>query len=650
MILCGVVVLAIFAPLGSLAQTCGGTLNKDSPTRNITSPNYPDRLGNGVTSSDPSLGRYCGDENGIYAPPDVIMSSSGSLLVHFYSGAYGALLAGQGFVTTFSFPDDVDHCASSPCTNGGTCVDRSTGFQCLCPPEYVGTQCQVSKSSCLLPLGMENGAIEDNQISASSEKSGYEAYMGRLNGPRAWQSAVANTNQWLQVKFNNRTIITGIQTQGLWGGHVKSYRLLYGDTEDGLSVYVETGSDSAKVFDANSDGPTVVSHDLDRSIIASIVRVNPQDFTPAFIRFRMELLGCEEPAPLVPTQPATSTPSTTTVQSTTVPTTQEITTVDVSTVPETTTTALTTPDRSTTKHTVATTSTTTETTLFPSTKSRTTEMPTTSLGQTTTDSTTAMPSTPLAMSTTITTPGETTHMVETPGTTVVPTPTIAATTTVTSTTPEVETTEPTTVLTPTTSAATTVSSTMPMIETTEITTTTVPTPTTAATTNAATTPMVETTEPTTTVPIPTTTAPTTSSTTPMVETTEPATTIVPTPTSPVTTITSTTLVIETTETAETTSPTPVVTTSTTQPPMAETSTKVTTVKPPLHTTTAEASTPTKTNKPLPAKTTNPNWRRQRKVPPSTLQRVKTVTRRSSQVTVEEAVTPRCSLLQAPQGE
>ncbi|XP_078678959.1 lactadherin-like [Branchiostoma floridae x Branchiostoma belcheri] len=327
-------------------------------------------------------------------PPDVIMSSSGSLLVHFYSGNFNGLLQGQGFVTTFSFPDyaecadvmclnggtctdtptgyscscaagftgllceteDVDHCASSPCTNGGTCVDRSNGFQCLCPPGYVGKQCQVLKSSCLLPLGMANGDIEDNQISASSEKSGYEAYMGRLNGPRAWQPDVANTNQWLQVKFNNRTIITGIQTQGLWGGHVKSFILLQGDTEDGLSMYTETGSDSAKVFDANSDGTAVVSHDLDRPIIASIVRVNPQDFTGTLIRLRVELLGCEEPAPPVPTQPATTTPSTTTVQSTTVPTTQEITTVDVSTVPETTT-APTTPYRSTTQPTVATTST-----------------------------------------------------------------------------------------------------------------------------------------------------------------------------------------------------------------------------------------------------------------------------------------------------
>ncbi|XP_078677903.1 uncharacterized protein LOC144914193 [Branchiostoma floridae x Branchiostoma belcheri] len=355
----------------------------------------------GSTTSDPSLGRYCGNENGIYTPPDVILSSSGSLLVHFYSGAYGLLLPGQGFATTFSFPDyaecadvmclnggtctdtptgyscscaagftglqcetdDVDHCASSPCTKGGTCVDRSNGFQCLCPPGYVGTRCQVSKSSCLLPLGMANGDIEDNHISASSEKSGYEAYMGRLNGPRAWQPTVANTNQWLQVKFNNRTIITGIQTQGLWGGHVKSYRLLYGDTEDGLSVYTETGSDSANVFDANSDGPTVVSHDLDRPFIASIVRVNPQDFTSALIRLRVEVLGCEESLESI--QPGTTTPIATTALSTF----KAITTEDE------------------------------QPTLPPSTQSRTAEMSATTLSQTTTALPTSQPNTMFSQTT-----------------------------------------------------------------------------------------------------------------------------------------------------------------------------------------------------------------------------------------------------------
>lgn len=29
-----------------------------------------------------------------------------------------------------------DECSSDPCQNGGTCIDRYQGFQCLCPTEW----------------------------------------------------------------------------------------------------------------------------------------------------------------------------------------------------------------------------------------------------------------------------------------------------------------------------------------------------------------------------------------------------------------------------------------------------------------------------------------------------------------------------------
>ncbi|XP_035677232.1 uncharacterized protein LOC118416254 [Branchiostoma floridae] len=734
-----VLMLVAFGALGSMGQNCGGTLNKDSPTRNFTSPNYPRPVQDGVTcdwiieapmgqvhlqfddfifapavfgcsdfnafvsvydgssTSSPSLGRYCGDEIGNFAPPDVIQSSSGSLFVRFYSGTFVGLTSGQGFVSTFSFPDhadctdvvcqnggtctdtpsgyscfcaagftglqceteNVDYCASSPCTNDGTCVNVLGGFQCECTSEYVGTQCQVLKSSCLMPLGMESGYIEDSQISASTEKTGYEAYKGRLNGPRAWQANIANTNQWLQVNFTTRTIITGIQTQGLWGGHVKSYRLLYGDAEDGLSVYKEPGSDGSKVFDANSDGVTVVSHDLDVPIIASIARVNPQSFTNNLLRLRMELLGCEEPALPLTTQPATTTPSTTTVQSTAMPTTHATTTEDVSTVAQTTSASPTTQPATTS---VATTSATTQPTLPPSTQSRTTEMPTTSMSQTTTDLTTVIPSSPLAVSTTMTSTNETTDAqtlttleistetrststtptVETSGTTMIITPSSSWTM------PGVETTEETTVphaITHTATATTTMvetsgttmvpttttAATTPGLDTTDVTTTSEATAATTATTTAmaetsgttmvpnpttaATTPGLDTTEVTTTAEATATTTatsttlvetlgttmaptPTTAATTPGVDTTE-ATTVAHTTTAVTTAAASTTPMLETSQIAK--ASTPVATTKSTSP-MVETSAKVTTVKTYVHTTTTEDSTPMKTNIPLPKTT------------------------------------------------
>ena len=36
---------------------------------------------------------------------------------------------------------DVDECASNPCLNDGTCVDRLDGFTCQCTDGFTGTLC-----------------------------------------------------------------------------------------------------------------------------------------------------------------------------------------------------------------------------------------------------------------------------------------------------------------------------------------------------------------------------------------------------------------------------------------------------------------------------------------------------------------------------
>ena len=77
--------------------------------------------------------------------------------------------------------------------------------------------CKESK-----PLGMENGAISDDQITASSIwNSESRASNGRLNliatghsRTGSWMSKTKDRNQWLQVDFQRSVIITGISTQG----------------------------------------------------------------------------------------------------------------------------------------------------------------------------------------------------------------------------------------------------------------------------------------------------------------------------------------------------------------------------------------------------------------------------------------------------
>ena len=40
---------------------------------------------------------------------------------------------------------DINECGSSPCQNGGTCVDGVNQYTCTCAAGYEGTLCQTSK-------------------------------------------------------------------------------------------------------------------------------------------------------------------------------------------------------------------------------------------------------------------------------------------------------------------------------------------------------------------------------------------------------------------------------------------------------------------------------------------------------------------------
>ena len=103
---------------------------------------------------------------------------------------------------------------------------------------------------------MENGAISDAQISASSQwDDNHGPHRARLNRRRfgnkkgAWSSLNNDFYQWLQVDLGKYTTVTRIATQGRSDTDegVTMYRLQY--SEDGVSfhLYKALGQDSAKV-------------------------------------------------------------------------------------------------------------------------------------------------------------------------------------------------------------------------------------------------------------------------------------------------------------------------------------------------------------------------------------------------------------------
>ena len=103
---------------------------------------------------------------------------------------------------------------------------------------------------------MENGAISDAQISASSQwHDNNGPHRARLNRRRfgskkgAWSSLKNDIYQWLQVDLGTYTTVTRIATQGRsdMSQWVTKYRLQY--SEDGVNFhfYKALGQDSAKV-------------------------------------------------------------------------------------------------------------------------------------------------------------------------------------------------------------------------------------------------------------------------------------------------------------------------------------------------------------------------------------------------------------------
>jgi len=61
---------------------------------------------------------------------------------------------------------------------------------------------------------MENNHIPDASIEASTEKLGYEAAKGRLNGTSCWMPTQNKDTEHLRVNFAAKVTIVAIATQG----------------------------------------------------------------------------------------------------------------------------------------------------------------------------------------------------------------------------------------------------------------------------------------------------------------------------------------------------------------------------------------------------------------------------------------------------
>ena len=135
----------------------------------------------------------------------------------------------------------------------------------------------MKPTECQAALGMENGAISDRQITASSQWDANKVpARGRLHFNEtsskagAWSSATADQNQWLQVDLGCSFVtVTGVATQGRnvvkqW---VIKYNLQYSDDGLNFHYFKEQGQITKKVkIDIIHRKETLLIRDLEPTL------------------------------------------------------------------------------------------------------------------------------------------------------------------------------------------------------------------------------------------------------------------------------------------------------------------------------------------------------------------------------------------------
>ncbi|XP_071486087.1 lactadherin-like [Diadema antillarum] len=206
----------------------------------------------------------------------------GTVNGNFYGESSQDVYAKVGVVSCPTNAANITDCWMDEETDDG--VDATIGIVC----------CSESPSmSPGSPLGLENGAIPDSSITASScHRDGLCTQHARLNGPTSWSTSVLNTSQWLQVQFRSNFLLSGIITQGRasYDQYVTSYKLSYSLDSMVWTEYKDPFTGSVKVYPANYDTDSHVTSLLPKPVRARYVRFHPITFRN-YASMRVEVLG-----------------------------------------------------------------------------------------------------------------------------------------------------------------------------------------------------------------------------------------------------------------------------------------------------------------------------------------------------------------------
>lgn len=174
-------------------------------------------------------------------------------------------------------------------------------------PKHGGAECEGQSSrksscdDCSIPLGMENGRIQDSFVTALDSHEEFPASAARLNGKSAWCSDNPESLReplYLQIELKKLSAVSAIATQGFYPaaelmslrlGRVSKYQLMY--SMGGVSWEIYRNKDNETILPGNRMRDGTKLNVLTPEITAKFIRILPASYF-SFICMRVELYGC----------------------------------------------------------------------------------------------------------------------------------------------------------------------------------------------------------------------------------------------------------------------------------------------------------------------------------------------------------------------
>ncbi|KAL4219761.1 Milk fat globule-EGF factor 8 protein [Mactra antiquata] len=187
-----------------------------------------------------------------------------------------------------------DQCNTSPCKNGGTCVDDTSTFQCMCTEEYGGKVCDIYCQNEAVGVAFNTKSIPDAQMAGHNAygASDHKAYEGRLGSSTGWIGA--GTSSWLQVDLGNDRNVQAVATQGYSSTYTLSSYRLDCSTDGNRFTHVPSVNGTTHTFSGSgSSYSSTTKQVLPVPQTCRYVRFVPVTWTNSHPGFRVEIYACE---------------------------------------------------------------------------------------------------------------------------------------------------------------------------------------------------------------------------------------------------------------------------------------------------------------------------------------------------------------------